>query len=310
MRYVPVGAIRENMVLAKNIYSEKGQLLLNKGCKILNNYLDSIISMGFPGVYIQDTLWEDIEIESIIRNELRSKTVEGVKDFFISVEKNKRHYKEFKKRIEITLEKILNDDDLMINMKDLKTFDEYTYKHSVNVTVISMIIGTSLKLSYKEMFNLGRAALLHDIGKMFVSKEILNKPGKLDTSEMEIMKNHSQFGYKYLKKRYGFSTLTYNGVLDHHEKYDGTGYIEGLKGNEIPLAARIVGVADTYDAMHSDRVYRKGLSDEYILEEFRRCAGKQFDPEISAIAIELLEEKLEKKYKKSLEKKYTTGREA
>ena len=68
MRYVPVGAIRENMVLAKNIYSEKGQLLLNKGCKILNNYLDSIISMGFPGVYIQDTLSEDIEIESIIRN--------------------------------------------------------------------------------------------------------------------------------------------------------------------------------------------------------------------------------------------------
>lgn len=276
MRYVPVGAIRENMVLAKNIYSEKGQLLLNKGCKILNNYLDSIISMGFPGVYIQDTLWEDIEIESIIRNELRSKTVEGVKDFFISVEKNKRHYKEFKKRIEITLEKILNDDDLMINMKDLKTFDEYTYKHSVNVTVLSMIIGTSLKLSYKEMFNLGRAALLHDIGKMFVSKEILNKPGKLDTSEMEIMKNHSQFGYKYLKKRYGFSTLTYNGVLDHHEKYDGTGYPDGINADQINLLANVVSIADVYDALTSDRPYKKPMCPNDAFEYILGNADKMF----------------------------------
>lgn len=276
MRYVPVGAIRENMVLAKNIYSEKGQLLLNKGCKILNNYLDSIISMGFPGVYIQDTLSEDIEIESIIRNELRSKTVEGVKDFFISVEKNKRHYKEFKKRIEITLEKILNDDDLMINMKDLKTFDEYTYKHSVNVTVISMIIGTSLKLSYKEMFNLGRAALLHDIGKMFVSKEILNKPGKLDTSEMEIMKNHSQFGYKYLKKRYGFSTLTYNGVLDHHEKYDGTGYPDGISADQINLLANVVSIADVYDALTSDRPYKKPMCPNDAFEYILGNADKMF----------------------------------
>lgn len=276
MRYVPVGAIRENMVLAKNIYSEKGQLLLNKGCKILNNYLDSIISMGFPGVYIQDTLSEDIEIESIIRNELRSKTVEGVKDFFISVEKNKRHYKEFKKRIEITLEKILNDDDLMINMKDLKTFDEYTYKHSVNVTVLSMIIGTSLKLSYKEMFNLGRAALLHDIGKMFVSKEILNKPGKLDTSEMEIMKNHSQFGYKYLKKRYGFSTLTYNGVLDHHEKYDGTGYPDGISADQINLLANVVSIADVYDALTSDRPYKKPMCPNDAFEYILGNADKMF----------------------------------
>lgn len=285
MRYVPVGAIRENMVLAKNIYSEKGQLLLNKGCKILNNYLDSIISMGFPGVYIQDTLSEDIEIESIIRNELRSKTVEGVKDFFISVEKNKRHYKEFKKRIEITLEKILNDDDLMINMKDLKTFDEYTYKHSVNVTVLSMIIGTSLKLSYKEMFNLGRAALLHDIGKMFVSKEILNKPGKLDTSEMEIMKNHSQFGYKYLKKRYGFSTLTYNGVLDHHEKYDGTGYPNNRVGKEISLFGRIIAIADVYDALTSDRPYRKAALPSDVIEFIMGGPGTHFDFELVNIFI-------------------------
>ena len=101
MRYVPVGAIRENMILAKNIYSETGQLLLNEGCKIFNKYLESIISMGFSGVYIKGSLWEDIEIESIIRDELRRKTVEGIENFFISVGKNEKYYKQFKKELKL-----------------------------------------------------------------------------------------------------------------------------------------------------------------------------------------------------------------
>ena len=187
MRYVPIGAIRENMILAKNIYGEKGQLLLNAGCKISNKCLESIISMGFSGIYIQDSLSEDIEIESIISDELRRKTVDGVKNVFISVGNNERHHDQFeelKKRIETILEEILNDDNLMINMTDLKTFDEYTYQHSVNVAVLSMVIGTTLSLSHEEMFNLGLAALLHDIGKIFVNKEALNKPRKLDANEM------------------------------------------------------------------------------------------------------------------------------
>lgn len=95
MRYVPVGAIRENMILAKNIYGEQGRLLLNAGCKISNKYLESIISMGFSGVYIQDSLSEDIEIESIISDELRRKTIDGVKNVFISIGKNERHYDQF-----------------------------------------------------------------------------------------------------------------------------------------------------------------------------------------------------------------------
>ena len=262
MRYVPIGAIRENMILAKNIYGEKGQLLLNAGCKISNKCLESIISMGFSGIYIQDSLSEDIEIESIISDELRRKTVDGVKNVFISVGNNERHHDQFeelKKRIETILEEILNDDNLMINMTDLKTFDEYTYQHSINVAVLSMVIGTTLRLSHKEMFNLGLAALLHDIGKIFVNKEVLNKPRKLDANEMEIMENHSYIGYKYLKSRYEFSVSTYIGVLDHHERYDGTGYPNNKKGKDISLFGRIINVADVYDAMTSNRCYRKGI---------------------------------------------------
>lgn len=288
MRYVPVGAIRENMILAKNIYGEQGQLLLNAGCKISNKYLESIISMGFSGVYIQDSLSEDIEIESIISDELRRKTIDGVKNVFISIGKNERHYDQFeelKKRIETILEEILNDDNLMINMTDLKTFDEYIYQHSVNVAVLSMLIGTSLRLSHKEMFNLGLAALLHDVGKIFVNKEVLNKPGKLDANEMEMMENHSYLGYKYLKSRYEFSISTYIGVLDHHERYDGTGYPNNKRGKDISLFGRIINVADVYDALTAERPYRSGILPSEAMEYIMGGAGSHFDPEIVEVFI-------------------------
>ena len=284
MRYVPIGAIRENMILAKNIYGEKGQLLLNAGCKISNKCLESIISMGFSGIYIQDSLSED----SIISDELRRKTVDGVKNVFISVGNNERHHDQFeelKKRIETILEEILNDDNLMINMTDLKTFDEYTYQHSVNVAVLSMVIGTTLSLSHKEMFNLGLAALLHDIGKIFVNKEVLNKPRKLDANEMEIMENHSYLGYKYLKSRYEFSVSTYIGVLDHHERYDGTGYPNNKKGKDISLFGRIINVADVYDALTSERPYRSGLLPSEAMEYIMGGSGRHFDPEIVEVFI-------------------------
>ena len=170
-------------------------------------------------------------------------------------------------------------------MTDLKTFDEYTYQHSVNVAVLSMVIGTTLKLSYKEMFNLGRAALLHDIGKMFVNKEILNKPGKLDANEMKIMKNNSHLGYKHLKNRYGFSILTYNGVLDHHEKYDGTGYPNNKKGKYISLFGRIINVADVYDALTAERPYKRRLLPSEAMEYIMGGAGSHFDPEIVEVFI-------------------------
>ena len=288
MRYVPIGAIRENMILAKNIYGEKGQLLLNAGCKISNKCLESIISMGFSGIYIQDSLSEDIEIESIISDELRRKTVDGVKNVFISVGNNERHHDQFeelKKRIETILEEILNDDNLMINMTDLKTFDEYTYQHSVNVAVLSMVIGTTLSLSHKEMFNLGLAALLHDIGKIFVNKEVLNKPRKLDANEMKIMEKHSYLGYEYLKSRYEFSVSTYIGVLDHHERYDGTGYPNNKKGKDISLFGRIINVADVYDALTSERPYRSGLLPSEAMEYIMGGSGRHFDPEIVEVFI-------------------------
>lgn len=178
----------------------------------------------------------------------------------------------------------------------LKTFantidakDKYTNGHSIRVAAYSLEIAKKLKLSKEEQERIYYIALLHDIGKIGISDKILNKPGKLTPEEREIIKSHPSIGGDILKD---FSSLPgiSDGARYHHERYDGTGYNEGLKGEEIPFFARIICVADSYDAMSSARCYRKDMDRNKIIEELKSNAGTQFDPNIVAIMLELMEE--------------------
>ena len=130
---------------------------------------------------------------------------------------------------------------------------------------------------------------MHDIGKIGVPDSILNKPGKLTEEEMDIIRNHVNVGGEILKD---FTAL--NGIADgakyHHERCDGKGYCMGLSKEEIPRVARIIGVADSYDAMASDRCYRKALSEDVIVDELKKCSGTQFDPEVVPHMLAMIEE--------------------
>jgi putative nucleotidyltransferase with HDIG domain len=162
----------------------------------------------------------------------------------------------------------------------IDAMDQYTYTHTEGVVKYSSIIAEELALSEEEIEDLKIGALLHDIGKLELGREILNKKEKLTDEELLLIKQHPIFGVNMLK------TLTYFGnvieiVKYHHERYDGKGYPEGLKGKEIPLGARIVAVADSFDAMTTMRAYRsRHKSYEEAAEELLRCAGAQFDPDI------------------------------
>ena len=146
-------------------------------------------------------------------------------------------------------------------------------------------------------------ALLHDIGKIGIPDAILNKPAKLTDEEYEIMKSHVLLGGEILKD----FTMIENvqvGALYHHEKYDGTGYCHGLKGEEIPLEARIIGIADAFDAMTANRVYRRQLDLDFVIAELKRCSGTQFDPTLVEIMLSLIEDgtiDVERLYEKSKE---------
>ena len=167
--------------------------------------------------------------------------------------------------------------------------DEYTRGHSHRVAEYSVLIAKELGWKQKDIFHLYNAAHLHDIGNIGIPDAILNKPARLTDEEYAVIKEHTIIGAEILKN----ITLVKHVVevaRSHHECYDGTGYPDGLKGEEIPIQARIVAVADSYDAMRSRRIYRNTLKSEVIYEQFQKNRGVQFDPEITDAFLRLLDE--------------------
>lgn len=162
-------------------------------------------------------------------------------------------------------------------LKALDAKDHYTYGHSMRVTYFSMIVGKELGLSDELIYELQLASLFHDIGKIGTPDSVLNKPTRLTDDEFKIMKQHPSQSYDILKDFDNFEKVA-RSAKHHHERYDGRGYPDGLKGEEIPLFARIILISDTFDAMTSTRVYRKGLPYEVAFEELKEFSGSQFDP--------------------------------
>jgi len=166
--------------------------------------------------------------------------------------------------------------------------DPYTKGHSERVSRVSVTLGQLMNLSAEELEKLEYSALLHDIGKIGIDEAILRKSVGLTEEEYSKIKNHSALGAKIIEP-VDFLKKSYEAIYHHHERFNGGGYPDKIKGEEIPLAARIIAVADAYDAMSSDRPYRGKLSKEQILKELKEQTGKQFDPEVVKILITLLE---------------------
>lgn len=191
----------------------------------------------------------------------------------------RRKQAHYKKVIDETL-------DAFANVIDAK--DEYTNGHSARVAIYSLELARRMGLSETQQENIGIIAQLHDIGKVGIPDAILNKPGKLSDEEMEKIRAHTTVGQRILSKFTSVENIA-NGAHYHHERFDGTGYPSGLSGKNIPLCARIICIADAYDAMSSTRCYRSMLSGEEIIEELRRCSGTQFDPDIVPHMIAMIE---------------------
>ena len=204
----------------------------------------------------------------------------------IHMVEEKRH------QLELEIEKKENKKITLQMMESLSTTieakDEYTRGHSRRVAQYAALIAENLGWSKEEIQNLKNCAYLHDIGKIGIPDQILNKPGKLTNEEFNLIKQHTTIGQDILKD------ITIIPHIDevtrsHHEHYDGTGYPDGLKGNEIPIQARVIALADSYDAMNSRRIYRNALSHGRIYHEIQMNAGTQFDPEITKVFLKLMD---------------------
>jgi putative nucleotidyltransferase with HDIG domain len=156
--------------------------------------------------------------------------------------------------------------------------DSYTGEHCRDVVALALAAGRRLGLDADRLRNLEFAALLHDVGKVAIPKAIINKPGKLDAAEWELMKTHTIEGQAMLDRVGGFMSEVGRIVRWHHERWDGGGYPDALAGEDVPLEARIITACDSYNAMTTDRSYRAALAPEVAAQELRDCAGSQFDP--------------------------------
>ena len=155
--------------------------------------------------------------------------------------------------------------------------DRYTRGHSERVSKYAQLIGAELGFSAEEQEHLLYAGLLHDVGKIGVADAILNKPGKLTPLERQMIQEHPVIGANIIETVHSLSCIV-DDVRHHHERYDGRGYPVGLDSEDIPLRSRVLAVADTFDAMTTDRVYRRALSVDFTIEEIESLRGKQFDP--------------------------------
>lgn len=210
-----------------------------------------------------------------------------------------RHYqKSLQKEVDRKTEKLKQNNKKIKNLMSqiistlanaIEVKDQYTRGHSVRVAQYSREIARRMGKSEEAADSIYYIALLHDIGKIGISDEIINKPGRLTDEEYNVIKQHPVLGADILKDITELPDAAV-GARWHHERFDGTGYPDGLRGNEIPEAARIIGVADAYDAMSSKRSYRDALSQQTIREEIIKGTGTQFDPAIAGIMLAMMDE--------------------
>ncbi|QXM06528.1 HD-GYP domain-containing protein [Crassaminicella indica] len=293
MRLIPTRFVKDGMYLAQNLNDINNRVLLQKGVELTQNLVKKIEENGIYSIYINDE-YSDGEIEDVISPRLRNTAIKTIKDTFDHLNKYmnqgnntvkvKRLKETGEKNIESLnkiskeiVEEILASNNLLVNLVDIKNIDNYTYQHSVNVAVLSLILGVEAGLNKNELYDLCIGAMLHDIGKAFISKEILLKRGALTEEELKIIREHAKKGYDYLKENYALSANIKLIAYQHHEKVDGSGYPNGYKGDKVNKLAKIVAITNAYDAMVSDTPYKPAVPPNEALEFIMGSAGRYFD---------------------------------
>lgn len=268
--------------LARTFYNADGKALLRAGVTLTQEYVSSLRLMGFRSVYVNDEFTADIAVDDFIDETVRFRAVSAVKGImekYIAGEAVEQQ--EVKAVVDRLLNSIRGKKNLCAGLSALRSYDDYTYGHSVNVCLLAMVTGASLFYDTKKLYELGVGALMHDIGKMLIPLEILNKPLGLTSKETELMRRHTHNGFEILRKYVDISLLSAHVPYEHHEWYDGHGYPRGLKGEGIIEYARITAVADVFDAVTNDRIYRPRISMYQAYNLVSSQMGTHFDRRIA-----------------------------
>lgn len=284
MRLVSVNQLQAGMKLGKKIYNDEGLTLLADGVELTDALINRLTSIDIGYIYVQDELTSDIVITGILQDETRNQALKVIRNEFqhmsgaSGISKGLYHIdKKFSKIMDSILDDMSLQEDPMIMLLDMHTADNYLYVHSLNVCLYTLVLGIAHGYSKEELRVIGLGALLHDIGKTQISVKVIQKPGKLTDEEFRHMQAHTEIGFRILKEEPNIPLLAAHCAFQHHERIDGSGYPRGLKGPQIHEYAKWLGVADSYDAMTSNRIYKKAMLPHQAVEALYVGSGTLYE---------------------------------
>lgn len=286
MRKLHISSVRPGDVIAKPIFTESGNILLGSGMEMTDRYIDRLKNMGIDTIYIEDKHTADIIPEDVIRDETRKEAVDTVYKTMTGLMdqpqlKGRCSLPElgtsFRKIFGNILEDVSSRKDILFSLSNLHVMDGYFFHHAVNVAVLAGIVGMAKGYNRNQLLDLGVGALLFDIGMTQLPKELWSKRTTLNEEERQRINYHAEDGFNLLRTQPNISVVSAHCALQHHERFDGSGYPRNLKGNEIHEYAQIVGLADLYDALVSPRPFRNGYTPNDAVEYLFACGNQLFD---------------------------------
>lgn len=286
VRRVNINSVNPGDIIAKPIYSENGSVLLSVGKELNATYIQRLRTMGIDMVFIEDSQTSNIFPDEIISEETRrnatltiQKTMSTLveKEGVVGLAASPKIGSIFRKVCGDIMKDISLRKDIMVNLQQLYVKDDYLFHQSINVTVLAMMIGIAKGYSKSQIEDLGMGSLLFDIGMVKMPKYLWNKKKALTFEEHALIKNHTLTGYQVLTTQADIEPTSARCALEHHERYDGSGYPYGTKGNDIHEFSQIIAIADVYSALTSLRIYRHRFTPSEAIEYLLATGNSHFN---------------------------------
>lgn len=290
MRLITLERARTGVILAKSIFHEDGKILLASGTELTDSLIRRLKQFHVFTVYIEDEVSEGIEIVESIPEELRVESIDTITNGLKIITdlntsssnipgmlQTERAVQSFQKVFASISSSLIDNRTALNLLASTKILDNHLYTHSLNVSIYSCQLAIENGLPVKQIQEIGLGALLHDLGKMLIPNEVINKPGRLTKEEFEQVKAHSELGFEILRNVHGIPLTVAHCALQHHERVDGTGYPRGINGDKIHPYAKILSVADVFDAVSTNRSYRPAMLPHKGIEVLYAGADTQFE---------------------------------
>ncbi len=291
MKKIRIENLQPGMILAKTIYSVDGKLLVREKTQLSYSLINRLREMGLPAAFVITSYDEEkTEALDVVTEKTRLELVKILAnlDGELRLGKSRKSILPENKLVLGMLDEINRNRRAPIGLTDIRLQGDYIFGHSINVAVFGVRIGAELGYKSKQLYDLAVGCLLHDIGMTSIPIEILNKNENLTTEELAIIRSHPEKGFEIIRRDTSMPAVSAHVAYQHHERYNGSGYPRGMAGTMIHQFARIAAIADVYDALTTEKLYRKAYATFEAVKYIQERRNSEFDPELVDIFVKII----------------------